>query len=118
LGGYRMQGKGKDAATRLREQARATSAAGADLLVLESVPHALAAQVTKELPIPTIGIGAGAECDGQVLVLYDLLGITPGKRPKFSKDFLAGRDSIAAAIRAYADEVRAGEFPTAENILG
>ncbi|MEO6968414.1 MAG: 3-methyl-2-oxobutanoate hydroxymethyltransferase [Rhodanobacteraceae bacterium] len=118
LGGYRMQGKNKDAATRLREQAQAVTQAGADLLVLESVPAALAERITKELPIPTIGIGAGAECDGQVLVLYDLLGITPGKRPKFSKDFLAGRDSIQSAIAAYVDDVRAGKFPTAENILG
>ncbi|MEO7148985.1 MAG: 3-methyl-2-oxobutanoate hydroxymethyltransferase [Rhodanobacteraceae bacterium] len=118
LGGYRMQGKSEDAATRLREQAQAASAAGAELLVLESVPQALAASITKELAIPTIGIGAGADCDGQVLVLYDLLGITLGKRPKFSKDFLAGCDSIAAAIRAYADDVRAGRFPGPEQIAG
>lgn len=118
LGGYRMQGKHRDAAAHLHEQARAVAAAGAELLVLESVPQALAAAITKELPIPTIGIGAGAQCDGQVLVLYDLLGITPGKRPKFSKDFLAGRNSIQSAICAYADEVRAGKFPTSENTLG
>ncbi len=98
LGGYRMQGKGEDAAARLREQANAVARAGAELLVLESVPQALAAQITREIPIPTIGIGAGKDCDGQVLVLYDMLGLTPGKRPKFSKNFLAGRDSIAAAI--------------------
>jgi len=118
LGGYRMQGKNKNAAARLRERAQVVAQAGAELLVLESVPAALAATITEELPIPTIGIGAGANCDGQVLVLYDLLGITPGKRPKFSKDFLAGRDSIQSAIRAYADDVRAGKFPAAENILG
>lgn len=118
LGGYRMQGKSVDAATHLREQARAVTQAGAELLVLESVPHALAAQITKEIPIPTIGIGAGRECDGQVLVIYDMLGITPGRRPKFSKDFLAGRDSIPAAIAAYAADVRAGAFPADENILG
>ncbi len=118
LGGYRMQGKSEHAAARLREQAQAVAQAGAELLVLESVPAALAAQITHELAIPTIGIGAGKDCDGQVLVLYDMLGITPGKRPKFSKDFLAGRDSIAAAIRAYSDDVRAGRFPTDENILG
>ncbi|MBS0432241.1 MAG: 3-methyl-2-oxobutanoate hydroxymethyltransferase [Proteobacteria bacterium] len=118
LGGYRMQGRNADAAAQLRAQAHAVAQAGAELLVLESVPHALAAQITKEIAIPTIGIGAGKDCDGQVLVLYDMLGITPGRRPKFSKDFLAGRDSIAAAIRAYADDVRAGAFPAAENILG
>lgn len=118
LGGYRMQGKGEDAAARLRAQANAVMEAGADLLVLESVPQALAVQITQALPIPTIGIGAGVDCDGQVLVLYDMLGITPGKRPKFSKDFMAGRDSIGAAIAAYADDVRAGRFPGEENILG
>ena len=118
LGGYRMQGKSADAATHLREQARAVVQAGAELLVLESVPQALAAQITKEIPIPTIGIGAGRECDGQVLVLYDMLGITPGRRPKFSRDFLGGRDSIPAAIAAYAADVRAGVFPADENILG
>ena len=118
LGGYRMQGKNQDAAARLGEQARAVVQAGAELLVLESVPAALAAQITRDVPIPTIGIGAGRDCDGQVLVLYDMLGITPGRRPKFSKDFLAGRDSVAAAIRAYAEAVRAGAFPADENILG
>ena len=118
LGGYRMQAKGADAATLLREQAREVVRAGAGLLVLESVPQALAAQITKEVPIPTIGIGAGRECDGQVLVLYDMLGITPGRRPKFSKDFLSGRDSIPAAIAAYAADVRSGAFPADENILG
>lgn len=117
LGGYRMQGKGADAATHLREQARAVTQAGAELLVLESVPQALAAQITAAVSIPTIGIGAGKDCDGQVLVLYDMLGITPGRRPKFSKDFLTGHDSIPAAIAAYAADVRAGIFPTAENIL-
>jgi 3-methyl-2-oxobutanoate hydroxymethyltransferase len=118
FGGYRMQGKSADAATHLREQAQAVARAGAELLVLESVPHALAEQITKEVPIPTIGIGAGRGCDGQVLVLYDMLGITPGRRPKFSKDFLSGRDSIPAAIAAYAADVRSGAFPADENILG
>lgn len=118
LGGYRMQGKNEDAASRLRAQARAVAQAGADLLVLESVPAALARDITAESPIPTIGIGAGVDCDGQVLVLYDMLGITPGKRPKFSKDFLNGRNSVCAAITAYAVDVRAGKFPAPENILG
>src|SRR6185312_753226 len=118
LGGYRMQGRNEDAAARLREQARDVAQAGAELLVLESVPHALAARITKESAIPTIGIGAGRDCDGQVLVLYDMLGITPGRRPKFSRDFLSGRESIAAAIAAYVAEVRDGKFPADENILG
>ncbi len=118
LGGYRMQGKSEAAAARLREQARAVVDAGAELLVLESVPAALAADITRDVPIPTIGIGAGVDCDGQVLVCYDMLGITPGHRPKFSKDFLAGRGSVREAIAAYVAEVRAGRFPGPEQIAG
>ncbi|MGH8112438.1 MAG: 3-methyl-2-oxobutanoate hydroxymethyltransferase [Rhodanobacteraceae bacterium] len=118
MGGYRMQGKTDDAASRLRAQAQAVAHAGAGLLVLESVPAALAADITHELSIPTIGIGAGADCDGQVLVCYDMLGITPGRRPKFSKDFLAGRGSVRDAIAAYVDDVRAGRFPGPEQIAG
>ncbi|HET6546759.1 MAG TPA: 3-methyl-2-oxobutanoate hydroxymethyltransferase [Rhodanobacteraceae bacterium] len=115
LGGYRVQARDADAAARLKSDARAVQEAGADLLVLECVPAALAGEISGDLAIPTIGIGAGAACDGQVLVLYDLLGITPGKRPRFSKDFLAGHDSVAAALRAYAQAVRSGEFPGAEH---
>lgn len=118
MGGYRMQGKTEDAAARLRAEARAVEHAGAELLVLESVPAALAGEITRELSIPTIGIGAGLDCDGQVLVSYDMLGITPGRRPKFSKDFLAGRGSIREAIDAYAEDVRAGRFPGPEQIAG
>jgi 3-methyl-2-oxobutanoate hydroxymethyltransferase len=115
LGGYKVQGKTQDAADRLLADAKAVEAAGAELLVLECVPTSLAARITAELSIPTIGIGAGPQCDGQVLVVYDLLGLTPGKRPKFSKDFLAGRDSVPGAFRAYADDVREGRFPGAEH---
>jgi len=115
LGGYRMQGKSKAAAEQLVSDAKALAQAGADLLVLEAVPGALARRVTAEIAIPTIGIGAGPDCDGQVLVLYDMLGITPGKRPRFSKDFLAGRGSVLDGIRAYVDAVRAGKFPGAEH---
>ena len=115
FGGYRVQGKSKPAAERLLADAQAVQEAGADLLVLECVPAVLAERITRELQIPTIGIGAGAGCDGQVLVIYDMLGITPGKRPRFSKDFLAGHDSIAAALKAYASAVRSGEFPAAEH---
>ena len=118
MGGYRMQGKTDDAAARLREQAQAVVNAGAELLVLESMPAALAGEITRAVDIPTIGIGAGAECDGQVLVCYDLLGLTPGRRPKFSKDFLEGRGSVREAFAAYADDVRAGRFPGPEQIAG
>jgi 3-methyl-2-oxobutanoate hydroxymethyltransferase len=113
FGGYRVQGKGKDAAAQLLADARAVADAGADLLVLECVPATLAKRITAEVSIPTIGIGAGADCDGQVLVLYDMLGITPGKRPRFSRDFLVGRGSVGEAIRAYAEAVRGGSFPAA-----
>ncbi|KAH7725972.1 hypothetical protein AAVH_06413 [Aphelenchoides avenae] len=115
LGGYRVQGKDVDAAERILEQAQAVEAAGASLLVLECVPESLAERITKSVGIPTIGIGAGSKCDGQVLVIYDLLGITPGKRPKFCKNFLQGRDSVADAIKAYVQEVRDGTFPAKEH---
>ena len=115
FGGYKVQGKTQDAADKLFADAKAVEAAGADLLVLECLPSALAARIAAELSIPVIGIGAGVDCDGQVLVVYDLLGLTPGKRPKFSKDFLAGRDSIQAAIGAYVADVRELRFPGLEH---
>jgi len=115
FGGFRIQGREQEAADRMVEQAKAVEAAGADLLVLEGIPSALGERITRTVSIPTIGIGAGPHCDGQVLVLQDMLGITPGKRPKFSKDFLAGRDSVAAAIAAYAEDVRNGAFPAKEH---
>ena len=115
LGGYRVQGPEDAQAERLLQAARDVEAAGAAMLVLECVPAELAARVTAALAIPTIGIGAGVRCDGQVLVMYDLLGITPGKRPRFTRDFLAGRGSVAEALGAYADAVRSGEFPAAEH---
>ncbi|MFZ2237076.1 MAG: 3-methyl-2-oxobutanoate hydroxymethyltransferase [Dokdonella sp.] len=115
LGGYRVQGRDAAQADQLRQDALDVQRAGADLLVLECVPAALAAEISRELAIPTIGIGAGAECDGQILVLYDALGITPGKRPRFSKDFLAANGSINAAICSYVEAVRNGAFPAAEH---
>jgi 3-methyl-2-oxobutanoate hydroxymethyltransferase len=115
LGGYKVQGRADADARRLLADARAVQDAGADLLVLDCVPAALAAAITHELRIPTIGIGAGPQCDGQVLVIYDLLGITPGRRPRFAKDFLAGTNSVKDAIAAYARAVRSGEFPDPEH---
>ena len=115
LGGFKVQGRG-EAAERLRADARVVVEAGASLLVLECVPSPLAAQVTADIPVPTIGIGAGPGCDGQVLVLHDFLGLDSGhRRPKFVKDFLAEGGSVAGAVRAYADAVRAGTFPDAEH---
>ncbi|WP_158883607.1 3-methyl-2-oxobutanoate hydroxymethyltransferase [Rhodanobacter sp. L36] len=115
FGGFRIQGREQADADRVLAEAQEVQAAGADLLVLEGVPSSLGKRVTAAMSIPVIGIGAGPDCDGQVLVIHDMLGITPGKRPKFSKDFLAGRDSVAAAIAAYADEVRSGAFPAPEH---
>lgn len=115
FGGFRIQGREQSVADRLLADALAVQAAGAALLVMEGVPVELGRRVTEALAIPVIGIGAGPHCDGQVLVIHDLLGITPGKRPKFSKDFLAGRDSVAGAIGAYAEDVRSGAFPAPEH---
>lgn len=114
IGGYRVQGREDAAAAQLIADARALEAAGAGLIVLEMVPAALAQTVTDSVGIPTIGIGAGAACSGQVLVLYDLLGIYP-HAPKFSKNFLAGTDGIESAVRAYVDAVKNGHFPAAEH---
>ncbi|NUS60099.1 MAG: 3-methyl-2-oxobutanoate hydroxymethyltransferase [Lysobacter sp.] len=114
LGGYKVQGREDAAAKKIREDAFEVAEAGATLLVLECVPSALAAAITAGSSIPTIGIGAGASCDGQVLVLHDLLGANTGhRRPKFVKDFLAEGGSIAGAMKTYADAVRSGAFPDA-----
>ncbi|HST45435.1 MAG TPA: 3-methyl-2-oxobutanoate hydroxymethyltransferase [Luteimonas sp.] len=114
FGGYRVQGRDAAAAARLREDAAAVAEAGAQLLVLECVPTPLAAEITAASPIPTIGIGAGPHCDGQVLVLHDLLGLDSGhRRPKFVKDFLAEGGSVAGAVAAFAAAVRDGSFPDA-----
>jgi len=115
LGGFRVQGREEAAAAHLRAAAREVEDAGADLLVLECVPSPLAAEITRELRIPTIGIGAGTDCDGQVLVMYDLIGLSRGRRPRFVKNFLAGNDSIVGALSAYANAVRARSFPDAEH---
>jgi 3-methyl-2-oxobutanoate hydroxymethyltransferase len=114
FGGFKVQGRDERAAAKLREDARAVQDAGASLLVLEGVPSALAQAITGDLRIPTIGIGAGPHCDGQVLVMHDLLGLDSGhRRPKFVKDFLGEGGSIEGAFRAFADAVRAGTFPDA-----
>lgn len=114
LGGYRVQGRSDDDGLQMLEDALALQDAGADALVLECVPVELANKITAQLTIPTIGIGAGAGCDGQVLVLHDLLGITP-RAPKFSKDFMQGANSIAEAIAAYRDAVKNSSFPAEEH---
>lgn len=115
LGGYKVQGKDSAAADRMRADARALVDAGADVLLLECVPSKLAADITRASPVPVIGIGAGPDVDGQILVTYDMLGITPGRKPKFSKDFLQGNGSLAEAARAYVAAVRDGGYPGPEH---
>lgn len=115
LGGYRVQGKSLAAAQKLLDDARAVQDAGAFALVLECVPAALAARITRELEIPTIGIGAGPDCDGQVLVWQDMLGMFDRVAPKFVRRFGAVGDAMRAAFAGYAAAVRDGSFPAAEH---
>ena len=115
LGGFRVQGRSADAAQQLKDDALALERAGAGLLVLEAIPAALAAEVTASLSIPTIGIGAGRDCSGQVLVLYDLLGVFPGKKAKFVRNFMDGAASIQQAVENYVRAVKDGSFPGPEH---
>ncbi len=114
LTGYRAQARDASTATQLLQDASDLESAGAQMLVLESIPAVLAETVTQRLRIPSIGIGAGPYCNAQVLVLQDLLGLTP-KPPRFSKNFMAGAGDLAAAIRAYVAAVKSGEFPGPEH---
>ncbi len=111
LGGYRVQGKTDEQATTLKSHARELADAGAAMLVLELIPSALAESLTQSLPIPTIGIGASAECSGQVLVLHDMLGATRGKLPRFVRNFMADASSLDTAIRGYVRAVKEKQFP-------
>ena len=113
--GYRVQGKEEDSAKTLFDDAQDLQQAGADMLVLECVPASLAKRISQALDIPVIGIGAGVDCDGQVLVVYDILAISKGKRPKFSKDFLHGQNSILDALKSYVSDVKTMDFPSAEH---
>jgi 3-methyl-2-oxobutanoate hydroxymethyltransferase len=115
LGGYKVQGKSSAAAEQLKADALALQAAGASLLVLEAIPAALGKEVTELLSIPTIGIGAGPDCSGQVLVLHDLLGVFPGRKARFVKDFMHGQTSIEAAVSAYVAAVKDKSFPAPEH---
>jgi 3-methyl-2-oxobutanoate hydroxymethyltransferase len=112
LGGYRVQGKTVDSAEQLLRDARAVEAAGAFAIVLEAVPRELATQITRELRIPTIGIGAGPDCDGQILVVHDLLGLTFDPTPKFARKYANVSEVISNAVREYCDDVRSGSFPS------
>jgi 3-methyl-2-oxobutanoate hydroxymethyltransferase len=115
LGGYRVQGKETAAAEKLLEDAAALEQAGAAMIVLEAIPALLAAEITAALSIPTIGIGAGAACSGQVLVLHDMLDVYPGKKARFVKNFMQGASSVADAVARYVAEVKAGSFPAQEH---
>lgn len=112
LGGYAMQGNDEASAKELLESAQSLQAAGADMLLLECVPNALAQKITQNSSIPVIGIGAGTNCDGQILVLHDVIGITHGVTPKFAKNFLAGAIDIQSAIENYVQDVKNSKFPT------
>ncbi|OIQ86796.1 3-methyl-2-oxobutanoate hydroxymethyltransferase [mine drainage metagenome] len=115
LGGYRVQGKGEENAQRMKDDALALQQAGAALLLIEMIPAQLGAELTTLLDIATIGIGAGPDCSGQVLVLHDMLGIYPGKTARFVRNFMAGAESIDAAVVAYVAAVKDGSFPAAEH---
>lgn len=115
IGGYRVQGRSADAAARMIKDANALEVAGADILLLECVPSALARTITQSVDIPVIGIGAGPACDGQILVLQDALGLTSGHVPKFVKDFSQQARHSQAAVVAYVEAVRSGRFPSEEH---
>jgi len=111
LGGYRIQGRNEAAAATLKQHARELAEAGAAMLVLELLPASLGREITESLGIPVIGIGAGRDCSGQVLVLHDMLGISRGKLPRFVRNFMEGEASVEAALRRYVAEVKARRFP-------
>ncbi|MFD9908157.1 3-methyl-2-oxobutanoate hydroxymethyltransferase [Streptomyces sp. NPDC059063] len=115
--GYRVQGRGEEAAQQLLRDAKAAEAAGAFAVVLELVPAELAAEVTRSLHIPTVGIGAGVECDAQVLVWTDMLGLTPGKMPRFVKQYADLRGVMGQAVKSFAQDVVGGAFPAPEHAV-
>ena len=115
FGGYKVQAKTAEAAEQLKADALTLQAAGASMLVLEAIPSTLGKQATEQLTIPTIGIGAGPDCSGQVLVMHDMLGAFPGRKARFVKNFMEGQGSIEAAVRAYVAAVKEKSFPAAEH---
>jgi 3-methyl-2-oxobutanoate hydroxymethyltransferase len=115
LGGFKVQGKTSDGATQLHADALALQQAGASLVVLEAIPAALGREVTERLAIPTIGIGAGPDCSGQVLVMHDMLGVFPGHKSRFVRNFMEGAPGIEAAVKAYVAAVKDGSFPSQEH---
>ncbi|ANH70828.1 3-methyl-2-oxobutanoate hydroxymethyltransferase [Mitsuaria sp. 7] len=115
LSGFKVQGRDEAGAARIKAHARELVDAGAQMLLLEMVPAALAGELTRSLGVPVIGIGAGAECSGQVLVMHDMLGVGGGRKPRFVRDFLQGAGSIGDAFSRYVNDVKSGAFPAAEH---
>ncbi len=115
VGGFRVQGRDESAAKRMLDDAKALEAAGADVVLLECIPASLGAEITEALQVPVIGIGAGPDTDGQILVLYDVLNITSGRKPRFSKDFMIGHDSPLEAVKAYVQAVKEKTYPAPEH---
>ncbi|WP_415911795.1 3-methyl-2-oxobutanoate hydroxymethyltransferase [Neptuniibacter sp. QD37_11] len=115
LGGYRVQGRDKETAQQMINDAVMLQDAGASVILLECVPSILAKEITLALDVPVIGIGAGSDTDAQVLVLHDMLGVTPGRSPKFVKNFMADANSIEEAISQYVADVKSGTFPASEH---
>ncbi len=115
VGGFRVQGREEAAAKQMLDDAKALEAAGADVVLLECIPSALGAEITQALHVPVIGIGAGPDTDGQILVLYDVLNITSGRKPRFSKDFMIGHESPLEAVKAYVQAVKDKTYPGPEH---
>lgn len=114
-GGFRVQGREEAAAEQMKRDARALQDAGADIVLLECIPSALGAEITRELHVPVIGIGAGPDTDGQILVLYDVLDITPGRKPRFVKNYMSGHDSPLEALKSYVAAVKSRDYPAPEH---
>ena len=115
VGGFRVQGREQAAAEQMMKDAKALEAVGADVVLLECIPSQLGAQITQELQVPVIGIGAGPDTDGQILVLYDVLDITAGRKPKFSKNFMEGQATPLDAVKAYTQAVKSRAYPAPEH---
>jgi 3-methyl-2-oxobutanoate hydroxymethyltransferase len=115
IGGFKVQGREQDAAQRMLDEARSLQDAGADVVLLECVPRNVGEAIRAALHVPVIGIGAGAGVDGQILVVYDILGITQGRTPRFVKNFMQGRDSVLEGIRAYVEAVKDRSYPAEEH---
>ncbi len=114
-GGFRVQGREELAAEQMRRDARALQDAGADVVLLECIPSQLGKEITAELHVPVIGIGAGPDTDGQILVLYDVLDITPGRKPRFVQNFMTGHDRPVAALESYVQAVKSRAYPAPEH---